>query len=952
MASASGLLQRERELAVLTEAFARGRDGAGTLTVISGAAGTGKSVLLAAAAGFASGLCVRLSRASELEQDLPFGVVRQLLQPVLHSVSEDARARLLSGAASPMRRLLADTTITGSPADPGGFSTLDGFYWLIAGLGAERPLLLAVDDVQWADADSLRALAYLAVRLSDLPVALVITLRTDEHVPVSALVAAVESQPHPYRIDLRGLDAAGVGELVRTVIPTANEELCAAFHQSTAGNPFYLRELLRSITPGERSTLTASDVRAASVTSVADRVIRRLAAIGPAAPPLAAAMSVLGMTGRLSEAAAVAGQDEAIAAAAAQAMKRVGVLASPDPFEWIHPLVYRSVYDSLTPTERDGLHAAAVATLEGFGAPAGVLAVHLSALRPAGSTRVVAGVLRAADEALERDAPEAAARLVRRALKESAAEPARGGLLLKLGQIEMTRRDPGAIGILRDALESLTDPRDRVFASLSLGESLVHVGEWDGAAAVVGGALSGIGDDHPDLRLELEVAYALVCAFDPALVERFWCDRLRLRELSRGDSWPCHALSAMLAMTTAQAGEDLDDVIPLCEQALAGGVLLAERGAGAWASAHVLMALAGVEEYDRALAVADQVALAAHAQGSVANSLVVDVNSAWITVRRGDLARAEELMRPIQELTIANGMLLVLVTALWFSRDLMAERPAQADMAALVESLEVPRAFADAAGGAWLMATRAATRLQRGDRAGAEHDLRKAGSIYERLHLGPLHDPWRSALALVIAQEAPEEATSLVSEELALVDNVGFARPRAVALRAAGLLAGGDAGIELLGESARLLEGSPGRYEYGKSLVALGAALRRRGLRADSREPLRAGMEVAYRCGADRLLATAREELLAGGARPRRIVRSGFEALTASERRVARFAASGRSNTEIAQTLHISLKTVETHLSSVYGKLGVSGQGARGRLATVVAAAEPHGETAAHAPRN
>jgi DNA-binding CsgD family transcriptional regulator len=102
------------------------------------------------------------------------------------------------------------------------------------------------------------------------------------------------------------------------------------------------------------------------------------------------------------------------------------------------------------------------------------------------------------------------------------------------------------------------------------------------------------------------------------------------------------------------------------------------------------------------------------------------------------------------------------------------------------------------------------------------------------------------------------------------------------------------------------------------------------------------GLELAYRCGAERLVENAREELLATGARPRRIVRTGFDALTASERRVVRLAAQQRSNADIAQILYLSVKTVERHLSSAYAKLDITGSGARRRLAGTIAAAQRH----------
>jgi DNA-binding CsgD family transcriptional regulator len=162
-----------------------------------------------------------------------------------------------------------------------------------------------------------------------------------------------------------------------------------------------------------------------------------------------------------------------------------------------------------------------------------------------------------------------------------------------------------------------------------------------------------------------------------------------------------------------------------------------------------------------------------------------------------------------------------------------------------------------------------------------------------------------------------------------------------VALRGAGLVKGGDEGLGCLRESVVLLERSPMRLEHARSLVELGAALRRRGRRAEAREPLAAGMELAHRCGAERLLARAQEELRAAGARPQRPARTGVDALTPSEQRVARMAAEGRSNPEIAQELFVSLKTVETHLSHVYRKLALTGTGARRQLAAELECAAP-----------
>ena len=136
----------------------------------------------------------------------------------------------------------------------------------------------------------------------------------------------------------------------------------------------------------------------------------------------------------------------------------------------------------------------------------------------------------------------------------------------------------------------------------------------------------------------------------------------------------------------------------------------------------------------------------------------------------------------------------------------------------------------------------------------------------------------------------------------------------------------------MLRESVALLEPSSFRLMYARSLVELGAALRRRGERTAAREPLSQGLDLAYRCGAGAVVAQAMTELRASGARPRRAPLEGAEALTPSEARIARLAAAGRTNREIAQELYVSLKTIEGTLGRAYAKLDISGRGARQAL--------------------
>jgi DNA-binding CsgD family transcriptional regulator len=227
-----------------------------------------------------------------------------------------------------------------------------------------------------------------------------------------------------------------------------------------------------------------------------------------------------------------------------------------------------------------------------------------------------------------------------------------------------------------------------------------------------------------------------------------------------------------------------------------------------------------------------------------------------------------------------------------------------------------------------LLEVRGRLRWQRGNHGGALADLRRCAETNARVCPSPCYSSWRSELALVLPAD-DDSARELIEEELALARATGLARPTGIALRAAGVRSGGEAGIGLLRESVEVLGKCEARLERARALVELGASLRRLNHRIDAREPLAEAMDLARRCGADRLADRARDELLAAGARPRRTALDGVEALTASELRVTRLAARGLPNEAIAQELYVSRKTVETHLSHAYVKLGLSGQGAR-----------------------
>jgi DNA-binding CsgD family transcriptional regulator len=934
------LLERDAELRAVDAAIAAAREGRGRAILVEGAAGTGKSALLERARerAAAGGLRVLRAVAGEHERDYAFGSVRQLFEPLLRDAGDGvARAALLAGAAAPAERIVAPSA-AGEQATADGFGALNALYWLVANVAAGGPLLLVADDVHWADDASVRALAHLARRIGELPVVLLAALRPEEPGAPAALLDDLVAAPLAGRIATRPLSPAAVAAVVRARAPQADDAACAACHAASAGNPLYVQELLRALA-GDDGGLDAERVRAASVPTLAARVGRRIAKVADGAPALAVAMAVLGDGEPLERAAALADLPPAAASDLARRLRDLEILSAEDPFAFVHPLVRRSVYDGLSLAERDAAHRAAARLLEAAGAPAEAVAAHLGALRPAGAGAVAAGLAEAAAAAVARAAPEAAIRLLRRALEEGAAEPSRAALLLALGRAGLLLRDPACVGHLGEARELAAgaDPAVHLAATAALAEVLSFAGDWATARALVWEGLAEAGDDDGELICELEAVRAVMMANDPLVAHELPEALPRFEALSTGPSWAAHALAALLASQAAVRGGGAERAGALAERALAGGVLLGGRGAGGWAAPQALMALTYTERYDEALELAAAVEREGRRTGSTIGLFSGAAFRGVVATQRGDLRAAEADLRMLVDLVLDMGMAMWSSTLFFGFADVLLERPGVEDVVAAVETFPVPEALLATSAGAQVLTTRAKLRLARGERAGALADLRVVAGVHGPLAVGPSYDPWRSALALAVPASERDEALALAGEEVAVARATGLPRALGVALRGRALLERGDASVALLEESVAALERSEAALERGRSLAALGAALRRAGRRAEARPHLAAALDLAHRCGADRLAGEVRDELRAAGGRPRRAARSGVDALTASELRVARLAAAGHTNVVIAQELYVSVKTVETHLSHAYAKLGLAGQGARGRLGAALA---------------
>ena len=293
--------------------------------------------------------------------------------------------------------------------------------------------------------------------------------------------------------------------------------------------------------------------------------------------------------------------------------------------------------------------------------------------------------------------------------------------------------------------------------------------------------------------------------------------------------------------------------------------------------------------------------------------------------QRGDLDAAIEDLRESDELV---PYLPTQQGAIYFHSylaDVLTNRGELDEAEAVLAELGLPEDVAESGHLIFFLGARGWVRLARGNLEGARSDFERLGRCMDAFELrNPAVVAWRSHLALaLLGLGRRDEALELAREEVELARAWRAKRPIGVALRAQGVAEGGEAGIGLLRESLEVLKSSSAKLELARTMVELGAALRRAGKDGEAGELLQEGLDLAVRAGSQPLVAHAETELAATGARPERLLLSGVESLTASERRVADFAVGGLANKDIAQALFLTTKAVEEHLNDVYRKLGI-----------------------------
>ncbi len=908
MGDAEHLWERDQQLRSASACIAAARDGRGGALFVLGEAGLGKtSVLDEACRKAGDDVLVVKARCDPMEASLAFGLMSQ----VVHGL----------GGGNDL------WTPATEHADGRPATLYRSLRWLEE--HARSPVLIALDDLQWADPDSLVLLGFLCRRLGNLPVAIIGALR-----PWPALAADLAwSLVHRGNATIEHLppltEAAAAALFEDRMGRPCRGDVAARAWRLCGGNPLLLGLAAGSLA-SERLESTPAEGLPLSVVE-RTLVLTRFADMTPAGAQWARAAAVLGIEFRPELVSEVAGLEGPAAEVAAEAPWRSGLVdaAGGGTARFVHPLFGQLLYEDIAPPTRAGLHARAFTALTARGMD-DMAAEHAIRANLAGDREAIRVLTETGRRALWMGAPATAASRLEAAarLSGSAAPPA---LLAELGEalLEAGRSMEGASTIER-VLEADVSPEQRVEALTMLSRAHFGMGDFEGAASALSSAVTIAERECPEAAVHplCRHADAVMMTAGPAAALPL---AVRARELARGRSTPLRSQAAakwgMMAyfcgnpsglMTAESEGRHLLDTIPaeVAADIRAGGSgVLVPFACVAAPAEHFAEAerafCVGIDEAERAGAV------------TAAATLGVPYGLMLLRTRLADsIAVADRLLAVADLVPLAEP----------FARTIRSyaflEQGEEEQSAA-----EWERAHAGVAayriwmGTCWLEHVHGLRLLRHGRFAEASEAYTEVEKRYDRLGVGePCIVPFaRHAVVAHVHAGRIADAERVVAwlDERAAHLPCRWPAAAAAAGRAVLALRGGDRAAAEDGYRTALehLDGVPLPLEQAELLIEQGSMLRRDGSPLEARESLRRAAEVAESVGALWLARRATEELAAAGGRRR--LRRGAQELTPQEQRIARLAATGASDRDIATHLVVSVRTVRTHLEHIYTKLGI-----------------------------
>ena len=886
--------------------------------IIEGEPGVGKTALLNAACQIATdaGYEVVRARGGVLEAEAPFGVVRQLLQPIQHELLPSERK---------LWEQLSSNQSNGNRPMP--FEAIHEIYLTLSGLASRQPLVIAVDDLHWSDIESLWWVQHLVRRLG--PSRLLFVGTSLCRVTGTALgpVDNIVAEPSTRVISLRPLAAPSVEELVRNHLAVEPEpsfvETCV---RVTGGNPFLLHSLLSALRQqGIHSDVSDEALSVLCPPPVARALLTRLAGLPPEAQAFLRAAAVLGDGSDYRIVAELAGIDPAFGHDIANSLAEAHVLRKGRLLSFVHPLERSTVYGELDPVLRARAHAEAARVLDQNDAPLELVARHLLMSESSDDEWSAQLLEQAAQLFSQRGQFEIAAQCLSRSLSQSTDASARSRRLLTLASAQAAIGRPGALALLREAADLGTDPVALADATYRCLKAYAQEAYPADTVATLRHLEGHLGEDNDELRIWIEIVLATwgppssARHIDTAAVEAIVAKK-RL-ERSRHDRMALAHLSHV--KTLAPEHLDANYVATLAEQSLHPGDFQPDDGTSVVVIARALVTLARTGRFDlvdRIGQVMQEAALSHDHATSVAEFSTVLALSHFL---QGNLDEAEVECR--RALAATEG---VTWAARPFALGILAASLMEAgrtvDAAATLKPLPPGRA-ALTYGELLPLEQRAKLRLLEGHSNEALEDALIVKEGAEALGISnPAVTSWRSIAACALGQLGRlSEARELAVENLALARRFGAPRSLGEALRTAAEVGDPAERTALLEEAVDVLKRSGASLEFAKATIDLGSVLTSEGKQDEALRTLRRGADLAFHCRAQPVVDRASKELRAAGARPRRLALMGSDALTPAERRVALLAADGLINAQIAEKLFVSEKTVEGHLTRVYHKLGM-----------------------------
>ena len=919
---------RDPERRALGEAVGRAAGGRLAVVLVEGEAGIGKTRMLAEALDEARsrGLQIVAGRAEELERARPFGVLTRALG-CAGSPAEPRRARIsaLLAAGSGEQR-----TVTVS-SDPGlQFQVVDALTDLVEELALEQPLVVGIDDLQWADSSSLLTLGMMARRLAYTPVAVIGCFRPDPAAAELERVTASLVDSGARRLILRPLDEDAVAKLVAETAGAPPGPRLLAGVAGAAGNPLFVTELVAAMAEEGSLLVAGGQAEVAEVTlppTLRLTILRRVSFLPEATLQALQAAAILGLGFSLTELSVVTGRPAGELAVVLMAAVRAGVLADDGTqLRFRHDLIREAIYEDLPASVRRGLHREAGQRLAASGAPVLQVAGQMARGAVAGDSEAIAWLVRAGREAAPRS-PDVASDLLGTAAELMGPHsPGRDGLLGELAGTLIWTRVADAEATCRAVLDRGHDPSADGPVRIVLGHALIGQGRTEEGLAELERAQQSPGlTDSERARGQAWAAMARLSLGDLAGAATA---AEHARSTAAGD--PLALSMAMLALADAaewggrlhDALEIIDDAVHLADQsparlghryplraarghilveldrfaearqALEAGQRVSEELGVRWHlnEYHDILALVRflAGEWDDALAELEASAELAGQTGEAYTFILGQSVKAMIEFHRNDLRAAAETIRTAAGQLAGTGQRYRTHWAMW-ARALQLEADGLTDQA--LEALS----------GVW------------------EH-CASCGLALEYPVIGP--DLIRLARGAGDRRQASAVADAV--GKVAAGNNV--ASLSAAALRCRGL-AGADPGMLLA--AAEAYAASPRPLELALTSEEAATALIQRGQHDQARGLLEQAATGCERLGAARDLARLDAALRSLGVRHRRKgtggrPASGWRSLTTTERTIAELVAEGLSNPQIGERLYVSRRTVQTHLAHTFAKLGFS----------------------------